>query len=835
MAARRLHAGGVPLLSGMILLAVTLIALLLPQPQSSAAMATKPVRQTRVDPYADSPSFAAPLPIDHDRLMLFHRVGSANLPVATTINWRSRRISSMRLSGLDLLKGADYRYPDLRHPVYARFSAIRTSEGIWLVGPQVLLLRHGRVQAVRDFDANEPILAAVSDGSVISFGDRHGRNDKTDEHIRRIRLAADDTLKIEDMGPLAYPASDRGPMLYRPSPGKREYTRPRYGVLAQPLADGRVLMAGGDTTENRAALVDPTTGSIRSVEPMPHPRSMGATALLPDGRVVVAGAEHLACYRPAARTVDVYDPQQDRWSGLPDLPLPLCAEAYGADAPSLAVAPNGDLIAGGDNERQIMLLRADAGRPGGYAASWQVWGQMDKPHIGGVMQALEDGSVAVAGGVHVDEAGSCCRRTTAIDRINPEAPAPFRAVGLTLNGTAVARRGHRLFLAAGRAFEMTGSGQMRYSSMAEMVYLPQGRVEQLPQMPFAAGGADAAWIDGGHVLVKGRLATDDRGFERGMNVSSYMPDGSGDAAILDISARSWRRLALPPELARALLAGVRDGKAYLLATNGRLSALDLASGKIEPLPRPIMLGTRGTTSRLLGDGRLVIAGGSSQPNLVSLIEPCEADPGQNASCPEHFIGFGSVGYPSRVQTFATQTTGTTPTVGWTLGSPNPWEASSVAIFADGGVAAFSASRPAAGYGGSASAGWKEWPVPANIHPDHFQTPGCTPYEPPCRLLTAPDPRDPGHDLLFLRAGNIAVDGTLPRDLRMRIWWFDRKALRWQIVADAAGPRARGALLDFPPPLSTPQQRMRSTGWQLDSPVLWLDQPARATDAGSPRH
>lgn len=834
MSTRHLRAGGVPTLLAMALLIVTLAALALPQPRSSVATAPSLAKPAWLTPDVDSPSFADPLPIGHDRLLLFRRVGSANLAVVSIVDWRGRRGSTRRLPELDLSKGARYRYQDPRHPEYARFSAIRTSAGTWLVGPQVLLLRDGGGHALRDFDADEPILAGLPDGSVLSFGDRHGKNGKTAERIRRIRPAADGTLTIDDLGPLAYPAM--GPsLLTRPAASADHgHTQPRFGVLVQTLPDGRVLMAGGDTTATRAALVDPATGSIRSAAPMPHPRSMGATALLPDGRVVVAGAEHLACYRPAARAVDVYDPVQDRWSALPSLPLPLCAAAYGADAPSLAVAPNGDLIAGGDNERQVMLLRADAERPGGYAASWQIQGDMDEPHIGGVVQAVEDGSIAVAGGVHVDEDGRCCYRTTALDRIDPDAPAPpFRAIGLTLNGTAEARRGNRLFLAAGRAFDMTSSGQMRYSSAAEIVRLPQGQVEQLPQMPFAAGGADAAWLDDGHVLVKGRLATDDRGFERGMNVSSYMPDGSGDVAILDIAARSWRRLALPAQAARARLAGARGGKAYLLATDGRLSALDLASGKIEPLPRPIMLGAQGPASRLLDDGRLVIAGGSSQTGLVSLIEPCEADTGTNASsCPEHFVGFGPAGYSSRVATFATGTTGTVPTAGWSLSPLNPLDISSVAIFADGSVAAFAASGPALGHSDAAGADWKAWPVPPDIHPDQFQTPGCTPYEPACRLLVAPDPRSSGHELLFLRAGNIAIDGPRPKDLRVRIWWFDPDALRWQVVADATGPGTREALLDLPPPLSTPQRRMRSTGWQLDSPVLWLDQPARATDAGS---
>lgn len=797
----------------------------------------------------DTATFAAPLPIGHDRLLLFQRTGTGDTATLRTVHWPDARqptlrITSLPLPQLDLLKNARYSVRNPRQPEYARYSAVQTSAGLWLVGPQVLLLADTGDRLLADFGANQPVLAGLPDGSVLVFGDEHGSNRMSEAgRIQHLYQLADGTLASKDLGPLTYPAPPA------PLVAANRYTSPRYGVMVRTLRDGRVLVMGGDMTASRTAVLDPASGTMHAIAALPHPRVSGATALLPDGRVVVAGAEHLACYRESARVVDVYDAAQDQWSTLPDLPLPLCAEAYGADSPSLAVAPNGDLIAGGSNERQVMLLPADKTRATGYAANWRVVGAMEEPHIGGVLQALDNDTVAVAGGVHVSyatETYGCCHRTVAIDRIALHAPAaPFHPVSLTLHGAAMARRGNRVFLAAGRAFEMTGFGQMRYSRVAELLHLPQGQVEQLPPLPFAAGAADAVWLDDDRVLIKGRLAAGDRTFAPGEGLSSYLPEGSGDAAIYDVTARTWRHLPIPATAARSRLVGVRDGQAFLLTMpDSRLLALDLASGKLTPRGRAMSLHSQDATTRWLDDGHLVVAGGTSQNALVSLPGPCTDGPDGSRVCAEHFVGFGAVVPSLRFETYATATTGNEITAGWQRSTPSHGGGYSAVVMADGGVvklgwalsaedqanqanlSAMPASHPVIERSDPSGQHWQTLPLPDDIGLDvPHNWPGCTDAEPrQCRLLLAPDPRQAGRELLFLRAGDVAHDGARPNTLYLRVWWFNPATAKWQVVIDATHVAASAAPMNLPAPLSTAHATLRSTGWQLDTPILWLDRP-----------
>jgi hypothetical protein len=88
------------------------------------------------------------------------------------------------------------------------------------------------------------------------------------------------------------------------------------------LLDGRVLIAGG-TDHGKPALAceifDPRAERFTPAAPLKEGRMAHDAVRLPDGRVLVAGGWSDARHA-STPTVEVYDPDADRWESLPDLP-----------------------------------------------------------------------------------------------------------------------------------------------------------------------------------------------------------------------------------------------------------------------------------------------------------------------------------------------------------------------------------------------------------------------------------------------------------------------------------------------------------------------------------
>ena len=108
---------------------------------------------------------------------------------------------------------------------------------------------------------------------------------------------------------------------------------PRYLHTATLLADGRVLIAGGEMLEgtggmfktlSSAEIYDPGTGTFTSTGNMTTPRASHTATLLPNGKVLIAGGLLLnyltgGVAEPTLLTAELYDPDTGTFSATGNL------------------------------------------------------------------------------------------------------------------------------------------------------------------------------------------------------------------------------------------------------------------------------------------------------------------------------------------------------------------------------------------------------------------------------------------------------------------------------------------------------------------------------------
>jgi N-acetylneuraminic acid mutarotase len=107
-----------------------------------------------------------------------------------------------------------------------------------------------------------------------------------------------------------------------------------------------VLVAGGQHfgALSSAQIYDPDSGQWFSAAPMSGARFGHAAALLADGRVLVAGGQNSGL--GVLGSVEIYDPTQDAWFPAPSMIVPRTGH-------SAASINGGVLVTGGDNNGPI--------------------------------------------------------------------------------------------------------------------------------------------------------------------------------------------------------------------------------------------------------------------------------------------------------------------------------------------------------------------------------------------------------------------------------------------------------------------------------------------------
>ena len=211
------------------------------------------------------------------------------------------------------------------------------------------------------------------------------------------------------------------PEIWDPTTNEWTQTGPASTVRWLPalarLKDGRVLAAGGWDGQYLASaeLYDPDTDEWTDTTPLGEARSGAGAAVLPDGRVLVAGGGGFV-YTPKvypfqSRRAELFDPATEQWTRTGDLTIPR-PEATSmvtlADGrPAIVggfwwknIDPSVPVWSGDTYERTAEVYDAAHG-------TWILTPPMSVGRAGHVVVPLADGGVFVAGGF---DAGTLAER-----------------------------------------------------------------------------------------------------------------------------------------------------------------------------------------------------------------------------------------------------------------------------------------------------------------------------------------------------------------------------------------------------------------------------------------
>jgi len=274
----------------------------------------------------------------------------------------------------------------------------------------------------------------------------------------------------------------------------------RVGHTATRLNDGRVLIAGGDSSGNTAPylrsaeIYSPTTGTFSSTGDMLSRRGGHTATLLTNGKVLFTGGFTEYVTDRTLSSAELYDPQTGRFEAVASM----SAKRSWHNATRLD--DGRVLIVGGfDNRVPVFgtyLSSAEIFNPA--SGSFSPVSAMSIPRIWFSSTKLQDGTVLIAGG-----SDGYDRWTGAAEIYNPHSQT-FTAVGSMsvprwITQSALMDNGHVLFPGGNIRSDVSTTSSEVYSLLTQSFAITSA-------MNTARQGATVTALRSGNVLVAGGVA-----------------------------------------------------------------------------------------------------------------------------------------------------------------------------------------------------------------------------------------------------------------------------------------------------------------------------------------
>jgi len=282
--------------------------------------------------------------------------------------------------------------------------------GPLVVGRQIhtaTTLADGRVLVAGGFDDRDGALASavIFDPTKNAFSPTGSLAEARGWHTAT--LLADERVLIAGGGPPSW-ATGQGPFLasaelFDPTTGTfsptGSMTSRRTGHTATLLANGRVLIAGGNDTDGHgvasAELYDPRTGTFSATGSMTSARTFHTATLLTDGRVLITGGDPSAWTTsgPFIASAEIYDPKTGTFSATGPM-------SVGRELHTATVLDDGRvLITGGVTNGSPAPSLASAELYDPRTGTFSATGSMISARVYQTATLLADGRVLIAGGL----------------------------------------------------------------------------------------------------------------------------------------------------------------------------------------------------------------------------------------------------------------------------------------------------------------------------------------------------------------------------------------------------------------------------------------------------